>query len=70
MDVDKILISKKESNKTHKCFIGHNYNDEIKPLFIKLPQMIGYFKCFNNNNNNNDNNNTCHYMSLPVHVSL
>ena len=23
---------------------------------MKLPQMIGYVKCFNNNNNNNNNN--------------
>ena len=25
---------------------------------MKLPQMIGYVKCFNNNNNNNNNNNS------------
>ena len=24
---------------------------------MKLPQMIGYVKCFNNNNNDNNNNN-------------
>ena len=49
IDVDRILISKKESygkNKTHKYFTGYNYNDEIEPLFIRLPQMIGYAKFF------------------------
>ena len=30
-----------------KYFIGYNDNDDIRPLCIKLPQMIGYAKYFN-----------------------
>ena len=58
--VDKILISKKEiygQNKSYKYFKGYNDNDEIIPLIIRLPQIIDYFKCFNNDNNNKSNNN-------------
>ena len=39
IDVDKVLISKKES------YGKKGYNDEeniVGPLSIKLPQMIGY----------------------------
>ena len=32
-----------------KYFIGYNDNDVIRPLCIKLPQMIGYVKCFDTN---------------------
>ena len=53
IDVDKILISKTEpdSNKenSYKFSIGYNDNDVIRPLFLKLPQMIEYLKCFENN---------------------
>ena len=44
IDVDKILVSKKESYGTKnslKYFIGYNDND-IRPLFVRLPQMAGY----------------------------
>ena len=40
--------------------VGYNDEDVIRPLCIKLPQKIGYVKCFrsnNNNDNDNDNNN-------------
>ena len=40
IDVDKILVSKKEPygiNKSIKYFIGQSDNDVIKPLCIKLP---------------------------------
>ena len=30
-------------------FIGYSDNDDIRPLYIKLPQMIGYVKCFDSN---------------------
>ena len=43
MDVNKILVSKKapDSKKSSfKYFVGYNDNDNIRPLFIKLPQMI------------------------------
>ena len=32
-----------------KCFIGYNYNDNIRTLCIKFPQMIGYAKYFDDN---------------------
>ena len=47
LDVNKILVSKKESYGTKnslKYFIGYNDNDVIRPLCIKLPQMIGSSK--------------------------
>ena len=49
IDVNKILISKKEPygrKSSFKYFIGHNDNGDIRPSCIKLPQMIGYVKCF------------------------
>ena len=51
LDVNKILVSKKESygtKKSLKYFIGYN-DDVIRPLCIKLPQMIGYVKNFDSN---------------------
>ena len=44
LDVSKILVSKKESctKNSLKYFIGYNDDDVIRPLCIKLPQMIGY----------------------------
>ena len=45
INVNKILISKKESDSkktSFRYFIGYNYNDDIRPLCIKLPQMTGY----------------------------
>ena len=51
-DVNKILVSKKESYDTKnslKYFIGYNDNDVTRPLFIKLPQMIDYVKYFDGN---------------------
>ena len=32
-----------------KYFIGYNDDDVIRPLCTKLPQMIGYVKCFDSN---------------------
>ena len=46
IDVNKILVSKKESYGTQnslKHFIGYN-DGAIRPLCIKLPQMIGSVK--------------------------
>ena len=47
-DVNKMLVSKEEAcvtNKSFKYFVGYNYNDDIRPLCIMLPQiMIGYVK--------------------------
>ena len=52
IDVNKIFVSKKESYGTKnaiKYFIGYNDNNEIKPICIRLPQMIGYAKYFDEN---------------------
>ena len=52
LDVNKILVAKKESYGTKdslKYFIGYNDDDVIRPLFIKHPQMIGYIKYFDSN---------------------
>ena len=52
LDVNKILVSKKESygaKNSLKYFIGYNDDDAIRPLCIKLPQMIGYVKHFDSN---------------------
>ena len=52
LDVNKILVSKKESYGTKyslKYFIGYNDDDVIRPLCIKLNQMLGYVKNFDTN---------------------
>ena len=53
LDVNKILVSKKESHGTKnslKYFIGYNDDDDIiRPLCIKFPPMIGYVKHFDSN---------------------
>ena len=52
IDANKMLISKKETygkKISFKYFIGYNYDDVIRSLCIKLPQMIGYVKCFDSN---------------------
>ena len=46
LDVNEILVSKKESYGT---IIGYNDGDVIRPLCKKLPQMIGYVKNFHSN---------------------
>ena len=43
--VNKILVFKEElygTKNSFKYFIGYNNDDVIRPLYIKLPQMIGY----------------------------
>ena len=45
-------IDKKELYSTKnvlKYLIGYNDNDVIRPLCLRLPQMTGYFKKFNEN---------------------
>ena len=52
IDVNKILVSKKESydtKKSLKYFTGYNDGDVIRPLSIILPKMIGYVKHFDSN---------------------
>ena len=52
INVNNILVSEKEPYRTknsHKYFIGYNDNDNIRPLCIRLPQMTGYARKFNEN---------------------
>ena len=52
IDVNKILVSKKEPYGTKnalKYFIGYNDNDVIRPLCVRLPQMTGYARKFDEN---------------------
>ena len=52
IDVNKILVSKEETygtNNSFKYFIGYNDNDVIRPLCIRLPQMTGYARKFDEN---------------------
>ena len=56
ININEILVSKKESYGTKnslKYFIGYNGDDVIRPLYINLPQRIGYVKHF-------DSNKKCH----------
>ena len=53
LDVNKLLVSKRESYGTIKSltyFTGYNDDDVIRPFFIKLSQMIDYVKHFDSNN--------------------
>ena len=52
IDVNNTLVSKKESygiKNSFKYFIGYNDNDIIRPLCIRLPQMTGYARKFDEN---------------------
>ena len=49
IDINKTLVSKEEpygSKISFKYFIRYNDDDVIRPLCIKLPQMIRYFRSF------------------------
>ena len=51
-DLNKILVFKKETYGTKdssKYFIGYNNDDVIIPLCVRLPQMIGYTREFDEN---------------------
>ena len=52
IDINKILVSKKEpygTKNSFKYFIGYNDNDVIRPLCVRLPQMTGYARKFDEN---------------------
>ena len=52
IDVNKILVFKKKPYGTKnsvKYFIGYNDNDVITPLYVRLPQMTGYTRKFDEN---------------------
>ena len=66
IDVNKILVSKKEQYgkyNSFKYFIGYNDNDVIRPLYLTLSQMTGYINEFDEDKNKNKNKIT---MSLKV----
>ena len=47
IDVNKILVSKKEQYGKHnsfKYFIGYNGNNVIRPLYLFFSQTAGYIK--------------------------
>ena len=52
IDVNNILVSKKEpygNKNSFKYFMGYNDNDVIRPLCVRLSQMTGYAKKFDDN---------------------
>ena len=52
IDVNKILVSKKEQYgkyNSFKYFIGYNDNDVIRPLYLRLLQMTSYINKFDEN---------------------
>ena len=52
INVNNILVSKKEPyciKNSLKYFIGYYDNDIIRPLCIRLPQMTGYARKFDEN---------------------
>ena len=52
VNVNKILVSKKESygtNNSFKYFIGYSDNDVSTPLCVRLPQLTGYARKFDEN---------------------
>ena len=54
IDVNKILVSKKEQYgkyNSFKYFIGYNDNDVIRSLCLKLSEMTGYINKFDENKN-------------------
>ena len=54
IDVNKILVSKKEQYgkyNSFKYFIGCNDNDAIRPLCLQLSQMTGYINEVHENKN-------------------
>ena len=52
IDVNKILVSKKEpygTKNSFKYFIGYNDNNVIRLLCVRLPQMTDYVRKFDEN---------------------
>ena len=52
IDASEILVPIKApyGKESIRYFIGYNDDDVIRPLCIKLPQMIGYVRYFKKNN--------------------
>ena len=52
IDINKILVSKKEQYGKHnsfKYFFGYNDNDIIRPLYLFISQNTGYINKFEKN---------------------
>ena len=52
IDINKMLVSKEEpygKKNSFKYSTRYNDNDDIRPLCIILPQIIGHVKCFESN---------------------
>ena len=52
IDVNNILVSKKEQYGKHnsfKYFIGYNDNDVIRPLYLFISKTAGYINKFDKN---------------------
>ena len=52
IDVNKILVSKKEQYSKYNSFkyiIGYNDNGAIRPLYLFISQTTGYIKKFDKN---------------------
>ena len=45
----KYQFLKKNPVVSFKYYIGYDDHDYFGPLCVKLPQMIGYVKCFDSN---------------------
>ena len=45
----RTIWHKEFKNSRIKYFIGYNDNDVIRPLCVRLPQMTGYDRTFNEN---------------------
>ena len=54
VNVDQIVVSGKfkHNSEGFKYFIGYQEGEIVKPLYIILPQMSGYFKYFKNGDKN------------------
>ena len=57
IDVNKILVSKREKYGKYNSFKYFNDNDVIKPLYLELSQMTGYNNKFNEHKNKSKNKN-------------
>ena len=54
INADQIVVSDKfkHSDDGFKYFIGYKESEIVKPLYIILPQMTAYIKCFENDGKN------------------
>ena len=48
INIDQVVVSDKfkHSDEGYKYLLGYQEDEIVKPLFIILPEMSGYIKCF------------------------